>query len=297
MLTMFRSFLQAGFDCGRLEWQKNFCLLTGTGHLPELRMRAHYEIAKAHGIHTVRDGLPWWLPVEPRLRTAHEADIQVIWDLNHYWRHPDPIGYAERVATAVNAVVPHETFWCCFNETLMHPRMVHGESTAYVIEQARSITDVLRSSIADVRLVTAEPAHTPRDVEAHALSDIANVIGVNVYPHALKRDIARMLRDVAHRYAKSVMIAETGLHLGHRRRWKGINDKGEWLRHVLDAVERSRVHVVGVCLYPIVNSPAWNAPYRRRWDHGLIREDMSLDNSLASEIRRQTGVSELARAA
>lgn len=67
---MFRSFLQAGFECGRLEWQGNFCLLTGTGHLPEVGMRAHYDIALAHGIRTVRDGLPPWLPIEPLLWPA-----------------------------------------------------------------------------------------------------------------------------------------------------------------------------------------------------------------------------------
>lgn len=289
---MFRSFLQAGFECGRLEWQRNFCLLTGTHHVPEERMRAHYEIMKAHRIYTVRDGLPWWLPIEARLQVARDAGMEVIWDLNHYWRHPDPIGYAHRVAAAVRAIAPNDTFWCCFNETLLHPRFVRGESSEYVIAQARSIISILKREIADVRLVTAEPAHRPHDIAAHKLADLADVIGINVYPHALKRDIARSLRDVAHRYGKTVMITETGLHRGHRYRWKGIEDKGEWLRHVLEAVNRSRVHVVGVCLYPIVNTPAWNAPLRRRWDHGLIHEDLSLDQSLSKEIARQTGANE-----
>lgn len=286
---MFRSFLQAGFECGRLEWQGNFCLLTGTGHLPEEKMRAHYDIALAHGIRTVRDGLPPWLPIEPRLRVAREAGMEVIWDFNHYWRHSDPQGYAERVAEAVLAVAPDEDFWCCFNETSFHPRMVPGESTAYVVDQARTIVAILKRRLVRLRLVTSEPAHRPHEIGAHALADLADVVGINVYPHNLRRSIARSLRDVAERYGKPVMIAETGLHKGHYRRWKHIDDKGEWLRHVMGEVERSRVSVIGLCLYPIVNSPAWNAPHRHRWDHGLIREDLTLDPSLSAAICDMTG--------
>ncbi|MBB3950742.1 hypothetical protein [Aureimonas jatrophae] len=281
---MFRSFLQAGFECGRLEWQGNFCLLTGTHHLPEARMAAHYAILRAHGIRTARDGLPPWLPIEPRLRVAREADMEVIWDLNHYWRHADPEGYARRVAEAVLAVAPAETFWCCFNETSFHPRMVPGESTAFVVEQARRILAILRERLPRLRLVTSEPAHRPHEIGAHALADTADVVGINVYPHDLRRSIARSLRDVAARYGKPVMIAETGLHKGHPRRWRGIDDKGDWLRHVLAEVERSRAPVAGVCLYPIVDSPAWNAPHRHRWDHGLIHADLTLDPSLSAAL-------------
>ncbi|MBP0440130.1 hypothetical protein [Tianweitania sediminis] len=253
-------------------------------------MANHYRIVKAHGIKTVRDGLPWWLPIEARLQAAKSADLEVIWDLNHYWRHPDPIGYVERVVDAVRIAAPDQTFWCCFNELSFHARMVPGEGFDYVVEQARTIVSILRKGLPDVRLITAEPAHRPQEIGAHALADLADVIGVNVYPHELKRDISRSLRDAANRYGKPVMISETGLHKGHHRRWKGINDKGEWLAHVLDAVARSRTHVVGVCLYPIVNAPAWNAPHRGRWDHGLIREDLSVDPTLSAAIKRTTGV-------
>ena len=290
MLTPFRSFLQAGFECGRLEWQNNFCLLSGSQHLPERHMAAHYRIVASHGIRTVRDGLPWWLPIEPRLRAAQAAGLEVIWDLNHYWRHPDPIGYAERVVAAVGSVCPQQTFWCCFNELSFHPRMCPGERFADLIAQSRDIFAVLRAGLPDVRLITAEPAHRPHEIGAHApLADLADAIGINVYPHELRRDIARSLRDAGLRYNKPVMIAETGLHKGHRRRWKDIDCKGAWLRHVLDAVQRSRVHVVGVCLYPIINSPAWNAPYKRRWDHGLIREDLTVDPTLSAAIMDVTG--------
>lgn len=286
---MFQSFIQAGFECGRLEWQKNFCLLSGSRHLPEQDMRAHYAILLKHGIRTVRDGLPWWLPIEPRLRVAQAMDLEVIWDLNHYWRHPDAAAYAERVAAAVEAVCPDRPFWCCFNELSFHPVMCRGESFESVVRQSREILGCLRARLPDVRLITAEPAHRPHEIGAHAaLADLADVIGINVYPHEMKRSITRSLRDVAARYGKPVMIAETGLHKGHRRRWKGIDDKGEWLRHVIDAVHRSGVPVAGLCLYPIVNAPAWNAPHRRRWDHGLIREDLSVDQSLSQAIMEAT---------
>lgn len=38
-------------------------------------------------------------------------------------------------------------------------------------------------------------------------------------------------------------------------------------------------------LYPIVDCPPWHAPRaRRRWSHGLIRSDMSVDPALAAKL-------------
>ena len=50
---------------------------------------------------------------------------------------------------------------------------------------------------------------------------------------------------------------------------------------------------MGVCWYPIVNAPAWNAPHRHRWDHGLIREDLSVDACLSVAIAQAAGAREV----
>ncbi|MCO6050860.1 hypothetical protein NGM99_13835 [Mesorhizobium sp. RP14(2022)] len=286
---MFRSTIMAGFDCARLEWQNDLCLLTATDHVPERRMREHYELMKAHGVHTVRDGLPWWHPIEPRLQVAKDAGMEVIWDLDHYWRHPAPTDYAKRVAMAVQRVCPGQTFWVCFNENRLAGLLTPGQDQAEVVAKAKEIMRVLRANIYDVRLVTAEPAHIPDEIEAHAgLADQADVLGINIYPYHADWSIGEALRAMAARYPdRPLMITETGLHPGLDRKWEGIDCKAEWLRHVRGEVRGAqhwnRINVVGICLYPIVNTPSWNDP-RERWDHGLIREDGSVDEALSAAM-------------
>ncbi len=67
----------AGFRCGRLGWNGHDLLVT-TGHVPEQRMRAHYEIVKRHGLVGARDGLPWRHDPMTRIRTAQAAGMDVI---------------------------------------------------------------------------------------------------------------------------------------------------------------------------------------------------------------------------
>ena len=70
----------------------------------------------------------------------------------------------------------------------------------------------------------------------------------------------------------------------HRRRHPGWT-KADWLRHVLDQVavaEANGADIVGVCWYPVIDSPPWDRPRsRQRWSHGLIRQDGSVDEHLA----------------
>jgi hypothetical protein len=101
------------------------------------------------------------------------------------------------------------------------------------------------------------------------------------------------------RYGLPVMVAETSWHDGHReqaRRFPGWN-KGAWLRHVLAEVEiaeRKGAEVVGVCWYPIVDCPPWPYPRsRKRWAHGLIREDMGVDPGLAAALAPREGAGQL----
>ncbi len=99
--TIFRSFIQGGFECStkRRKDGKRLDLLNSTGH--DILAQEDYISLKAHGIHTVRDGLRWhlietrsgyydWSSFLPMLQAAINNNIQVIWDLCHYgW--PDDI--------------------------------------------------------------------------------------------------------------------------------------------------------------------------------------------------------------
>ena len=290
---MFASLIIAGFECARLEWQNNRCLLTSTDHVPDAQMRQHYETVKALGMFTARDGLPWWLPIEPRLQVARDAGVQVIWDLNHWWRHEAPTDYAKRLVMAVDRVCPDQPFWCCFNETWLHPVMCPGQSREQVISEAVDILRMLRVNLPDVRLITAEPAHVAAEVEAHAeLADEAEIIGVNFYPQYAEQTVEEILHRTAARYpGKRIMISETGLHSGYAGSWSRPDvhapemTKADWLRKVQAGVERSGVPIDGICIYPIVNGTDWHAGGHTRYDNGLIREDGSVDEDFAGAIR------------
>ena len=96
---MFRSFLQAGFECASIVWPngplkgRRQDMHEGTGHVGAA-VRGHYEMVKALGVHTVRSGLPWhkillpgrWEeePIHRAFRVAAEAEMEVIWDLVHF---------------------------------------------------------------------------------------------------------------------------------------------------------------------------------------------------------------------
>ena len=289
---MERVTLGAGFDCGRLEWQGNLCLLDATDHTPDRAMRTHYEILQSYGIRHVRDGLPWWHPIEPRLQVARDARMDVIWDLDHYWRHPAPTDYAKRLVMAVRRVCPDQPFRCCFNETMLADMMTPGQDRDTVVRIARQILAILRAGDVDVRLVTAEPGHSIHEIATHTpLADEASAIGLNYYPQHGAIGIGEALRALARRYpGKPLLVTETGLHPGLSRRWNGIDCKGAWLEHVLAevaAVRADGVPVEGVYLYPIVNTPNWDDP-RERWDHGLIRDGLEVDPALAAAILAHT---------
>lgn len=285
--------MMAGFECGRLEWQNNRCLLTSTDHVVGGKMAAHYKLLRGHGVYTVRDGLPWWLPLEPRLQLARELNMNVIWDLNHYWRHPDPFGYARNLVKAVWKVSPDRPFRVCFNETWIHPTMCPGQSTADVVFESRMILEILKANLPDVRVITAEPAHLPSELLAHQpFADEAEFIGLNFYPHRMEQKIIDMLHRTRAQYpGKQILITETGLHTGYGGDWarpdlfnRGMS-KEQWLDHVMNCIAASGVPVAGVCVYPIVNGTDWHAGGHTRYDNGLIREDLTVDPGLSTLLR------------
>lgn len=281
----------AGFDGARVG---NRCMLAETGHMPNRLMAAHYHIAAAHGVTWVRDALPPEHDPLARMKVAAQFGLPVVWTLTHYWEHPDPEAHAARVAAAHNALHPDAPLWVCLvAEPLWHPVMRQGEHGGFLRDLAERMLRVLRASVYDVKVMTRDPAHSLHDVRHHGLADLADVIGLDIYAHDVTTAPINLIFEANWLFKKPIVIAETGLHNGHPRRWQGIDGKGEWLRYMLDQCRYARsegARIGGICWTPFVNTPSWNHGETHRWDHGLIREDLSVDPSLSAAIMKATGV-------
>jgi hypothetical protein len=93
--NIFKSFLQAGFECSthRLASGKRLDLTRSTRH--DVFVSEDYARLRAFGIKTVRESIRWTLIEErsgafdfssvlPFLKAAREHDIEIIWDLLHF---------------------------------------------------------------------------------------------------------------------------------------------------------------------------------------------------------------------
>lgn len=290
----FRSEMIAGFECGLVQGGRHDLLLS-TRHTPQKRMLQHFEIVRAHGMVTVRDGLVPGHHMVDRLAAAQAAGVQGIWDMSHYHRNGDPPVYARRVAEAASAVSGKERLWLCpVNEPSLYPRLA-GMPRQEAVDMAITMARVVRDHHPDVGILTSDPITGVGDRQFEATDAIVSavhvdVIGINYYPHTARTVLSKVLVKTWKRYRKPILVSETSWHDGHpvhHLRYPGLN-KGSWLRHVLDQIQTARQHgvnVVGVCWYPIVDCPPWHAPRaRRRWSHGLIRNDLSVDPALAAEL-------------
>ncbi|WP_347917459.1 glycosyltransferase family 4 protein [Paracoccus marcusii] len=108
-----------------------------------------------------------------------------------------------------------------------------------------------------------------------------DVVGVNYYwnnqwihggppidvDHALHRPLSDLLVEIAARYDRPMMLAETGTE-GARR--------AAWFDHVMTQTHHARrrgVRVEGVCLYPVADHPGWDDD--RMCPNGLLGADPS----------------------
>ncbi|WP_295042881.1 glycosyltransferase [uncultured Paracoccus sp.] len=123
-----------------------------------------------------------------------------------------------------------------------------------------------------------------------------DIVGVNYYwnnqwihggppidmDHPAYRPLSDLLVEVAARYDRPVMIAETGTEGGRR---------ASWFAYIRDQVARARdrgVPVEGICLYPIANHPGWDDD--RLCPNGLLGHDpghgaRNVEPDLAREVR------------
>lgn len=108
-----------------------------------------------------------------------------------------------------------------------------------------------------------------------------DVVGVNYYwnnqwihggppidvDHPLHCPLSDLLVEVAARYDRPILLAETGTE-GHRR--------AAWFDHVMAETDRARrrgARVEGVCLYPVADHPGWDDD--RMCPNGLLGADPS----------------------
>lgn len=131
--------------------------------------------------------------------------------------------------------------------------------------------------------------------------DLVDVIGLNYYPHNQwyyqgptvpmghheYRALAEMLVEVAQRYGKPILIAETGAEGSGRP---------AWLHYVCDEVRAAMAQGIvfeGICLYPVTAYPGWDNS--RHAEVGLFSTvladgERKLFQPLADEMQRQRGL-------
>ena len=104
-----------------------------------------------------------------------------------------------------------------------------------------------------------------------------DIVGVKYYPdnqlirggttlpmgHPLYRPFRSLLREVAARYDRPIVVTETGAESGNCAGWLG------YVSCEVRAARRSGVPVEGLCLYPVMDYPGWNDERHRGC--GLIR--------------------------
>ncbi len=140
--SIFRSFIQGGFECSTHKRRmkggglQRLDLIASIGH--DVHAAEDYRQLVGHGIQTVRDGMRWhlverqaerfnWSSLVPMLRAARQNGTQVIWDVLHYgW--PDDVDiwkpefvsrfarFARKASRVVSAETDGQTFYCPVNE-------------------------------------------------------------------------------------------------------------------------------------------------------------------------------------
>jgi len=137
--TLFKSFLQGGFECSshrRAHDRRRLDVIAATGH--DVQAAADYACLADFGMVTVRDGLRWhlieqrpgtydWASLDHQLAAAREVGTEVIWDLMHYgwpddidiWSPQFPDRFAAFAAAAADYIAPRSSgrrFYAPINE-------------------------------------------------------------------------------------------------------------------------------------------------------------------------------------
>ncbi|RVA66331.1 beta-glucosidase [Mesorhizobium sp. M7A.F.Ca.CA.001.08.1.1] len=178
-------------------------------------------------------------------------------------------------------------------------RFVWAEPLIHIAPRDRTRTERRRAENArlgqfeayDMLLGRAEP-------ELGGSDDVVDVVGLNFYPHNQwylngptipmghheYRALSEMLIEVAHRYGKSMFIAETGSE---------GSGGAAWLHYACGEVRAAidlEAPIEGICLYPITAYPGWdNSRHAEVGLFSVVQADGSrhVRKPIAEELARQ----------
>ena len=204
------------------------------------------------------DDVPVWCPMNELSCFAYMAGDQGEWAPYATGRGPDMkrqlIRAAIAATDAVRAVDPRaRVIWC--------------EPCVHIVPQTMGAQDLTEARImAEAQWEAFDMLCGRREPELGGRPEILDIVGLNFYSHNQWtpagnfvplghnswRPFSTMLTDIASRYGRPVIVAETGAEGSAR---------SAWLHYVGGEVEDARasgVTVQGVCLYPVCNYPGWN---------------------------------------
>jgi beta-glucosidase/6-phospho-beta-glucosidase/beta-galactosidase len=328
---VFSSFLQAGFECSthKLRDGRRLDLVSSTFH--DRYLEKDYERMLQMGMSTAREGLRWHL-IEPRpnvydfssvlpfIEAAQRMGIQIVWDLLHFgwpdyldifseaWRESftqfaakfGQLLRAQTSTTAYIAPINEISFlsWAAGDNGHVFP-FEHGRGSELKLQLVRAAvaaSEVIKSELADSRLVSPEPVihiigdpKRPEDVrqaEAYRTSmfeawdmlagrihpelggseKFLDVIGINYYDRNQWWNHGQTIFRGEPEYRPFREILREVYK--RYRRPMFIAETGtegakrpEWFGYIseeVNAARQSGVDLHGICLYPVVNHPGWN---------------------------------------
>ena len=226
---------------------------------PEFVTRlADFAKAAAEVLAEETDDAPIWCPMNEISYFAYMAGDEAEWAPYGVGRGPELkrqlIRAAIAATDAVRSVDPRaRVIWC--------------EPCVHIVPQTLGADDVTEARVvAEAQWEAFDMLAGRRDPELGGRADILDIVGLNFYSHNQWtpagnfvplghhswRPFSTMLTDIASRYGRPVMVAETGAEGSAR---------SAWMHYVASEVEQARasgVTVQGVCLYPVCNYPGWN---------------------------------------
>lgn len=282
-----------GFECGIVpadDGSEHFLLHT-TRHTAAQNMSLNYRTALSHGITTVRDGLAGGDDAYARLRIARDTGMKVIWDIIHFQQtdHLQAYELGKEAAKAHMEVNGYAPFWICpLNEIETHAWTRKIGMGRAIELWAAALEGIL--SVMDTRCVKVVGScvlnHLDDDWRGiDAIAPHCDVVGINLYEHHMKDSPLNLLRAVYQRTNRPVMITETSHHIGHPEH---SGDKVSWAAYIeseVQAAQAEGIPVWGWCWYPLVNCTRWDKTADDEWDHGLIKLDGSIDESLSRFLK------------
>ncbi|WP_374468970.1 family 1 glycosylhydrolase [Phenylobacterium sp.] len=221
------------------------------------RMAAFAEAAaRVHAEHT--DAVPLWCPMNEISYFAYMAGDQGEWAPYGQGQGPELKRQLVRAAVAatnaVRRVDPRaRILWC--------------EPCVHIVPQSMHPDDVTAARrMADAQWEAFDMLAGRRDPDLGGHAEVLDIVGLNFYSHNQWtpagnfvplghhswRPFSTMLTDIASRYGRPIIVAETGAEGSAR---------SAWIHYVASEVEQARdsgVPVQGICLYPICNYPGWN---------------------------------------